>query len=277
MHVKLSGPSDLMEFPIDDLRVRLLNPGPEVGTNIYKTILTPALPEGIDAEYKKDITLHLDTFLERILPVTPVLEPSPGVSIGFVKVQPPTIKVEGPASRINAMSGVTTRPLRLSPGDGIVVNRVLLGELPLRTALAANQSIEVEVQARVLPGNWKEKKGYTTIENLEVHCGPATPGIAIKEAPPVSIYLKEDSKLKERDLNPAILCPVFTKGDLSEILPRLAAADFLVGIDAPGDALDQVLAIEPYFLEATFKKEAIRKAKPGVIREVFSDHVIRPE
>ncbi|MBE7438100.1 MAG: hypothetical protein HS115_06550 [Spirochaetales bacterium] len=276
LHVRLSGPVELMEFPVDDLRIQLYNPGPEPGSNVFQTRLVPPLPEGIQAEYIKDMAIALDTLTTRSLPVYPLIESRiPGSQPGFVTVQPEQLRVQGPRGRLEQMVRLSTRTLRLEPSLHLNTHRVLLGEMPEHIVLAPNQSFEVEVQLRLLPALWKERLAYRSFEKIAVRCSPAPAGIALDDPPLVTIYIRDEAEIAEKDLTPSIPCPVRYDEDAGRVFPSDTLPDLPVHLrlEKPED----LLAIEPFRVMARFKRDAPRKVNARVIREAFGDHVIQNE
>jgi len=276
LHVRLSGPVELMEFPVDDLRIQLYNPGPEPGSNVFQTRLVPPLPDGIQAEYIKDMALTLDTLTTRSLPVHPLIESrSPGSQPGFVAIQPEQLRLQGPRGRLEQMVRISTRTLRLDPSLELTAHRVLLGEMPEHIQLASNQSFEVEVQLRLLPARWKEKVAFKAYEKIAVRCAQTPQGIALEDPPLVTVFIKENSAAQEKDLVPSIQCPVRYDEESEKVLPSDTLPDLLVKL--PLEESADLLAIEPYRVMARFKREAPRKVNARVIREAYGDHVIQNE
>ena len=96
-----------------------------------------------------EITLEIERLESAILPVRAVLEgtPAPGFTIGAVRVVPPQLKVQGPASLLQALTSVETTAVSVE-GAADVVEATAQPRLPhplLRSLTAVPLLVVVEV------------------------------------------------------------------------------------------------------------------------------------
>jgi len=90
INVRLSGPKELMDFPVSEFKILLKNNNPKPRVNIFRTKLKPELPTGISAQYKRGIEITLDRRATARLPIDPRfnLKPDAGTEFGYFQVSP---------------------------------------------------------------------------------------------------------------------------------------------------------------------------------------------
>ncbi len=102
-----------------------------------------------------EVTLELERLQTALLPVRPVLDgsPAPGFAVGQVRVAPPQVTVQGPASLVDALETVETTPVQLE-GASAEVDVAAQARLPhplLRTVTAVPLLVVVEVVPQPQP------------------------------------------------------------------------------------------------------------------------------
>jgi YbbR domain-containing protein len=95
------------------------------------------------------LALDLEKSGRRRVPIVPALdgEPAPGFVIGKVSSDPPTVDVEGPASRLRQLTGATTEPVEVDGSRSRVRDVVTVGisDSALRLVQPQNAIVIVEV------------------------------------------------------------------------------------------------------------------------------------
>ena len=67
LNIKFYGKEEQMDFDISRFQVRLENPNPQSGSNLYIAHLEPEPPSGVRVIYKKELQLFIDHILSREL------------------------------------------------------------------------------------------------------------------------------------------------------------------------------------------------------------------
>ena len=110
-------------------------------------------PSGVQVTQVSPGTLGLDLEKSgrRILEVKAALEgdPAPGFLVGLVKVEPKTVEVVGPESRVKKLAEATTEPVDVRTATADVRDVVAVGVTDSAVRLAQPQDVTVTVQ--VLP------------------------------------------------------------------------------------------------------------------------------
>ena len=63
--VKFYGKAEHMDFDKSNFQIKLENPNPLVGSNLYRVILYPEPPKDVQATYKRELHLFIDRLLAR--------------------------------------------------------------------------------------------------------------------------------------------------------------------------------------------------------------------
>lgn len=108
-------------------------------------------PYGVDVSQVVPGTLALDLekSRRRMVPVLPVVdgEPAPGFVKGDVRVDPPTVEVAGPESRLKQLGSATTEPVTLEGRRETFSDQVNVGvtDAAVRLVQAQNARVTVEI------------------------------------------------------------------------------------------------------------------------------------
>ena len=108
-------------------------------------------PYGVEVAQVVPGTLALDMEASgrRTVPIVPALdgEPAPGFVIGRVSIEPPTVEVAGPESRLRQLTGATTDSVQVNGARGRVADVVAVGitDSAVRLVQAQNARVTVEV------------------------------------------------------------------------------------------------------------------------------------
>ena len=108
-------------------------------------------PLGIDVTQvdPSTVTVLLEKAGRARLPVRPVVDgtPAPGYAIGRIRVDPETVEVVGPVSRLDAISAATTETISVDGATKDVTQTVNIGvadsELRLRDARTARVTVQI--------------------------------------------------------------------------------------------------------------------------------------
>jgi YbbR domain-containing protein len=95
------------------------------------------------------IALAFERSGSRIVPVVPAItgEPAPGCVAGRVTVDPASIEVVGPISRLEALKQATTEPVSIANASRLVRDRVTIGvaDSALRLRIPSSATVFVEI------------------------------------------------------------------------------------------------------------------------------------
>jgi YbbR domain-containing protein len=95
------------------------------------------------------IALDLEKSVRRTVPIVPVVdgEPAPGFVVGRVSVDPATVEVSGPESRLRQLTGATTEPVEVTGRRDGVRDIVTVGitDSAVRLVTPQNATVMVEV------------------------------------------------------------------------------------------------------------------------------------
>ena len=95
------------------------------------------------------IALDLEKSVRRTVPIVPVVdgEPAPGFVVGRVSVDPATVEVSGPESRLRQLTGATTEPVEVTGRRDAVRDIVTVGitDSAVRLVTPQNATVMVEV------------------------------------------------------------------------------------------------------------------------------------
>lgn len=272
MNVELNGSSELMDFPISDFRIVLSNPRPEAGENIYRARLVPEPPVGVTAAYKTDIYVQLDRLLVRNLPVIPDIKfgLEPGYKPGYMRVEPPVIKIQGPYGVVSRMDRIATQQIEITGADSTFARRVLIHDLPEYVRLAPRQPLEVEFFMRLIstnPANTAPVGEVLELKQVRVHCANTIRGLDMKTlgSESVSIYLAvgNNKRVVAEQFRALVFCPVFFDGESKSIRPAFSVKDLLVrAVDVMGRENMEVLRVTPPLVSLQFERKQPKRQLP---------------
>jgi YbbR domain-containing protein len=202
LHATLQGPwSGFRKLDPDSLQpveIDLSRAGP--GTlqyNIHDTDVQPPVGMRLLAMRPSELQLNIDRRVERLVPVNVDLshEAAPGYEIGEIKIDPPKVRVVGPASKLQTLEFVSTKPIDVSQSHEAVQQRVEL-RTPLLPLKIVDKTVTVQIEIN-------EQTAQRRVE-LPVH---APLGVVINP-PRVTVVLKGPAKLLDNvkdvivDVNP---------------------------------------------------------------------------
>ena len=248
LDLKFYGKAEQMDFDISRFQIRLENPNPQPGSNLYIAHLQPEAPPGVEVSYKQELQLFIDRVFLRELSVIPILKINLPETheLGYISSNPRTLILKGPYETLAAMSSVETEELRVEETDDLISRRVLIKELPDFVSFAPNQPFQVELSINILP---LAKDDYQVIKKVPVHCLNKIPGIQMQVTGRtyVDLYLNSDSQTPNAELSQAyVFCPVFFDTDTKSLRPSFLIQNqpiFSIGSSGLEDA--QVLKINP--------------------------------
>jgi YbbR domain-containing protein len=128
--LQIRGPLSKSLEATADLEVYLDLAGARPGTTEY-SIDAAGIPLPSDIEVvsiePSSITLELERLVTNNVPLKPLVEgvPAPGFEIGAVRISPIQVNVQGPQSRVGALSTVETTPISVEGAAGPVEATVL--------------------------------------------------------------------------------------------------------------------------------------------------------
>jgi YbbR domain-containing protein len=151
--VRVRGPSSLLSrlqpgevVAVVDLR------GARPGQRLFHLLTEEVrVPFGIEVSQvtPPTVALMFERSGTRIVPVVPSIEGEPAVGFiaGQVRVDPPTVEVVGPVSRLNVLREATTEPMSIRNARATVTDSVTIGvmdsALRLRYPRSATVSVDV--------------------------------------------------------------------------------------------------------------------------------------
>ncbi|MEN3338172.1 MAG: hypothetical protein V7647_1848 [Acidobacteriota bacterium] len=124
------------------------------------------------------IALDMEKSARRTLPVVPALDgqPAPGFILGRVSVDPETVEVAGPDSRLRRLTGATTEPVDVSGARARVSDVVTVGIADSAVRLVKAQNARVTIDVLPAPGE-RELAG------VPVRYRNLTPGLSAQLTP----------------------------------------------------------------------------------------------
>jgi YbbR domain-containing protein len=108
-------------------------------------------PYGVDVAQvvPGTIALEMEKSARRTVPVVPALDgqPAPGYVLGRATVEPDTVEVAGPESRLKRLTGATTEPVDVTGAQSRVSDMVTVGiaDSAVRLVKAQNAKVIVEI------------------------------------------------------------------------------------------------------------------------------------
>ena len=116
-----------------------------------------AVPAGVEVMWvdPAEVTLTLETAGASVLPIKPAVDglPARGFAISTIEVDPKTVTLAGPESRLRAATAATTEPVSIAGADAPVTAIVAVSpmdaELRLREPLAARVTVTIVPEAQV--------------------------------------------------------------------------------------------------------------------------------
>lgn len=248
LDLKFYGKAELMDFDISHFHIRLENPNPQPGSNLYIAHLEPEAPPGVKVIYTKELQLFIDRVFLRELSVIPVLKINLPETheLGYISSNPRTVILRGPYETLAAMSAVETEELRVEESLDLISRRVLIKKLPDFVSFAPNQPFQVELSINILP---LSKNDYKLLKEVPVRCLNEIPGIQMQVAgkASVDIYLNGDSQIPSPGtFQVYVFCPVFFDSDTKSLRPSFLIQNQPVfSVDTSGIENAQVLKINP--------------------------------
>ncbi len=235
LNVRLSGPREVMDFPLSDFRIHLSNPNPRAGkkANIYTAVLLPELPRGVQAVMRDRVDVMVDDKMTRVLPVDPDFTVPEGSAMrpGYFKVNPPTIRVFGPRSIVSGMERISTREIHVDaslaePGTGVFRTRKLIRHLPRFVHLAPEQPRDVEFSIRLLAerGAPVPEKKIVVLKKIPFRCEQPVTGFTVRPEPEIQVLLRIPSDRREpeaRNFEARAHCPLLNRGKPPNRLRKL--------------------------------------------------------
>lgn len=215
LKVQLSGPRELMDFPVSDFKIHLTNANPRPDEKVpFKTVLTPETPGGISASYQTGVLIRIDRVLIREVPLEPVFVLHLGEKLkpGYFRVVPSTISIRGPREQVERIERIRTRVMEIKGEEGIFTERVFIEDLPPFTTLAGKQSPDVEFSITILPRDnvHSEELEDVWLENLKPRCSNRISGYEL-EAEPLSALIRypvKNRKPREKEFEARVFCNI---------------------------------------------------------------------
>ena len=287
MNVRLSGPRDVMDFPVRDLTITLAGTKkkPDRGSNTFIASLQPELPTGVNASYGVKVPVELDFVRVRRLPVVPDFDLAldRGFERGYTHVEPTTIQVRGPSEIVGSMDRITTQRARLDARNRNVVEDTLLVDLPSYVTVLPGQPIEVKVRARVAPRSGEEAleqdPNLRQVDNLSIRCSNNPRGLSLVTYTAVTAWVRvlDPEEAEDLELEGRIYCPVYYDDKAEEIRPFREIQNVPVRLTTPDGPGFEVIALEPARIRARFERETAEPRRPRPqIKKGFEEHIFQP-
>jgi hypothetical protein len=289
MNVKMYGPRELMEFNVNEFRIILSNPSPEAGENLYRTQLSPDLPEGINAVYNRELKVSLDKVAVRELPIIADLNVNikEGFKAGYILTNPAVVRVKGPEKLLNTLERVRTERIMVNTSSSFFRTKALISDLPEFVAVESKQAHEVEVSARIIPEKLRTEAGTAIdqdlvfLDDIPVKCRNDIRGISMRvlsDRKVSAVILRSaDSGSKpvvKEQFTAEVFCPVFYSTELKKILPWDTVMNMPVYLTDKSGRTDLViLDVEPAKLSLQFERVIVQQ--PTGIRQGLQEHLIR--
>lgn len=204
------------------------------------------VPRGIDVEFidPDRLSLEIDRRARRELPVDPVFlgQPPEGYEFYGARVDPPTLRIEGPETEVNALEVLRTNPIRLDNRKQPFTARV--GTVPGGTATRAVDPTPIEVRVDV---------DATPVERRIV-------GLPVMLA---------GESYDKNSLSPAVVSVILSGPPrlVDRLLPeQLRVTADVTGLEPRAEAYD--LALEVHFVEVPIEEISRLTAKSIEPREI---------
>ncbi len=257
LNVKFYGRREQMDFDISNFTIKLENPHPLPGLNLYIAKIDPDPPIGIQLSYKKELQILVDRSFMRELSVIPKLqvELPREYELGYVSISPPTVLLKGPYESLSSMSHVESVELRVEDTHELLSYQVRIDELPDFVSFAPKQPFQVELSINILPK--KAKQNYQSIPNVPIRCSNKLPGIKMRlpGKTAVDIYVNETAQTEAlKRLRALVFCPVFFDSDSKTLRPSFLIQNQPVFVVDPFGSEDaQVVKVEPATVSLQFE------------------------
>ena len=257
--VTFSGKEEGMGLDFMNFHITLDNPNPLPGSNMYRVQLHPDVPEGLQAEYKRELRLFIDRFYSRELSVVPkvTLNLSPEHELGYVNVNPRSVVMQGPYELLANMDHVETEELTIEETNDVIVRRILIARQADYINFAPNQPFQVELSINILSQNRSE---YSVIENVPLSCINETPRLQLHLGDKVRVNIYRNPStiaLREEEKQAYVFCPVFFDEETQSIRPSFFIPKQPVFTMSHLGSEDlQIVKIEPPLLDLEFRKSA---------------------
>ncbi|MCB1172873.1 MAG: hypothetical protein KDK39_04880 [Leptospiraceae bacterium] len=281
LNVELSGNAEINNFEASEFKIhlRLSSPPPRTGQeNIFRTIMYPALPEGIHARYDEEISVMLDEVLERKIPVVPLVQAAlpRSMELGYVKIEPAWIRLVGPRQVLSQMERVTTQAVRLQD-QSIYQQQTQIQGTPEFVALARGMGDLVRISAKVY--KTADLSNYTKVESVPIVCSNSTGNLEMKVlgGATVDVYIQsEASELEQDQFQAQVFCPVFYDEDTKTINPGFHIKNMPVQIIDKLNRLDvNIIKVSPATVSVQFEKLDESQRRPvDTRRKALQDHLM---
>ncbi len=285
MNVRLSGPKDLMDFPVRDLHIKLSNTRkkPSRGENTFLATLEPELPTGVSASYRVRVPVELDFVRFRRLPVVPEfeLDLDGGSERGFTRVEPSSLTVRGPAEILNSMDRITTRKTKFHQQKRNVLEDTLIVDFPRYVTAAEGQPIEVKLFVRFLPAGvdalTADDPTVRRFDQLLVKCDQVPRGVAPVTFTAVAALVRLDAlrDAEKLELEGVVACPVFFDEKEETIRPFREIQNLPVSLVSKRGLPFEVLRISPERIQVRFEREAANKRPRIEVKKGFEEHIFQ--
>jgi len=152
LHATLQGPwsgfRKLDSESLHPVEVDLSHAGP--GTlqyNIHDSDVHPPVGMRLLAMRPSELQLNMDRRVERLVPVNVDLseEAATGFEMGEIKIDPPKVRVVGPASKVQSLDFVSTKPVDISKSHEALKMRVEL-RAPMLPLKVVEKSVNVHIE-----------------------------------------------------------------------------------------------------------------------------------
>jgi YbbR domain-containing protein len=124
------------------------------------------------------LSLELEKTNRRTVPIVPAVEgdPASGFVVARITVEPSTVQIEGPESRLNEVSEATTEPLLVSGATGPIVDTVTVGVSD--SAVRLPEALNARVTIDIMPAPVER-----TVSGVPVHLRNVTAGLHASVSP----------------------------------------------------------------------------------------------
>jgi len=278
MNVSFTGSNDIIDFNVSAFRIVLSHPKPEIGENLYTATLLPELPENIEASFHNEIPVVLDRLLVREVRVQPTLQfkTKEKGTPGYIRIEPPVLKIEGPYTVVSEIESLTTHPVEVHNGVARFSERVKIAVLPDFVTVSKDQPVEFDVTVHY-PDARREGMKNLMVENVPVQCHDELRGLSMKilgnETVNVQISVPvSDAPVTKNQLTALVACSAFYDEVSKTIKPSFLLKDVPVQIESHREEIE-VLSVTPPALNLQFEK--MTTVVPGATRKGYKEHIIK--
>lgn len=279
LDVEMSGSKEINNFESHEFKVhlRLSNPPPKPGKeNLFRVMLNPGLPKGIKVAYKDQLTVLLDRIIVREFPIIPQIQAAlaQGQKIGYVKVEPPTVKLVGPEQVLRDMDQIGTKSVNIL-NETIIQNETQLSNLPQFVSLAKDEGEIVKVSIVVLN---KNKDNFKTITGIPLKCSNPIPGLKLQilGSETVDITIKtDDTNINQNEFQAEIFCPVYYDHRAKQIQPGFHITNKPVMVRDLKNRLNiDIMKVQPAIVSLQFEKIENKALINDTRQQGFKEHIL---